>query len=38
MMDSKFMHALELTEGKEGPVPGFSERSWAEKTSYLLYK
>lgn len=38
MLDSKFMHALELTEGKEGQVPGFSERSWAEKTSYMLYK
>lgn len=38
MIDSKFMHALELVEGKEGQIKGFSDRSWTEKTSYLRYK
>lgn len=33
-LDSKVMHALELIEGKEGNVPGFSERSFFEKTQY----
>lgn len=37
MIDSKFMHALELVEGKEGPIPGFSEKSWSEKTSFMRY-
>lgn len=35
MVDSKFMHALELVEGKEGPISGFSEPSWTQKTSFL---
>lgn len=38
MIDAKFMHALELVEGKEGQVKDFSEKSWTEKTSYLQYK
>ena len=37
MIDSKFMHAMELVEGKAGPTPGFSEKSWSEKTQYLQY-
>ena len=37
MVDSKFMHAMELVEGKEGQIPGFSEKSWSEKTQYLQY-
>lgn len=37
MIDSKFMHAVELVEGKEGPIKGFSEKSWSEKTHYLQY-
>jgi len=37
MIDSKFMHALELVEGKVGQIPGFSEYSRTEKTSYLKY-
>lgn len=37
MLDSKFMHALELSEGKEGNVKGFSEYSRTEETSYLKY-
>lgn len=36
-MDAKIMHALSLIEGKEGQIPGFSEKSWYEKTSYLQY-
>lgn len=36
-LDCKLMHALELIEGKEGPIPGFSERSWNTKASYLRY-
>lgn len=36
-LDTKFMHALELVEGKEGQIPGFSEKSWNTKTSYLKY-
>jgi len=35
MIDSRFMHALELVEGKEGPIKGFSEKSWTQKTSFL---
>ena len=35
MIDSRFMHALELVEGKEGPVKGFSEKSWTQKTSFM---
>ena len=37
MIDSKFMHALGLIEGKPGELEGFSEKSWTEKTSYMLY-
>ena len=35
MVDSRFMHALELVEGKEGPIEGFSEKSWTQKTSFM---
>lgn len=37
MIDSKFMHALALTEGKPGQLEGFSERSRTEGTSFLMY-
>ena len=37
-LDAKMMHAIELTKGKEGPVKGFSERSWFEKVSYKIQK
>lgn len=37
MVDSKFMHALSLTEGKQGQLKGFSERSRTEGTSFLMY-
>lgn len=37
LIDSRMMHALELTEGKEGQVAGFSEKSWTCKTPYLMY-
>lgn len=35
-LDSKMMHALELVEAEApGDIPGFSARSYFEKTSYL---
>lgn len=37
LIDSRVMHALELTEGKAGQIAGFSEKSWATKTSYMKY-
>lgn len=37
MVDSKFMHALGLIEGRPGNLEGFSEMSKTEKTSYMLY-
>ena len=37
MIDSKFMHALGLIEGRPGNLLGFSEPSRTEKTSYMLY-
>jgi len=37
LIDSRMMHALELTEGKEGQVAGFSEKSWTNRTPYLMY-
>ena len=37
MIDSKFMHALGLIEGRPGNLEGFSEPSKTEKTSYMLY-
>ena len=37
MIDSQFMHALELVEGKAGS-PGFSEYSYKHKTEYLQNK
>lgn len=37
LIDSRVMHALELTEGKEGQIAGFSEKSWATRTSYMKY-
>lgn len=33
-MDSKFMHALDLIEKGDGPVQGFSDRSYYEGVSY----
>jgi 3'-5' exoribonuclease len=36
-IDSKVMHALELVEGKPGPVPGMSERSYIERKEYMRY-
>lgn len=38
MIDSRFMHALELVEGKEGNIKGFSEKSWTQKTCYMQGK
>jgi 3'-5' exoribonuclease len=35
MIDSKVMHAIELIEGKEGPVKGFSEKSWTQSTLFM---
>jgi len=35
MIDSRFMHALELVEGKEGPIKGFSEKSWTQRTQFM---
>lgn len=35
-MDSKFMHALDLIEKGEGPVQGFSDRSYYEGVHYLI--
>ena len=37
LIDSRMMHALELTEGKEGQIAGFSEKSWTNRTPYLMY-
>lgn len=37
LLDSRVMHALELTEGKEGQIAGFSEKSWINRTPYMLY-
>lgn len=37
MIDSKFMHALGMIEGRPGELEGFSERSRYESTSYMLY-
>lgn len=36
--DSKVLHALELVQGKEGQIQGFSERSRFEQTSYYQPK
>lgn len=36
MVDSQFMHALALVEGKQGELQGFSEKSWQNKTTYML--
>ena len=35
LLDSQFMHALELVEGKEGPIAGFSEKSWVQRTQFM---
>jgi 3'-5' exoribonuclease len=35
LLDSRVMHALELVEGKEGPVKGFSEKSWVQRTQFM---
>lgn len=37
-LDAKMLHAVELIEGKTGQVPGFSERSYFEKTEFLQYE
>lgn len=37
MIDSKFMHAMEKVEGKDGDISGFSEKSYIEKCSFLKY-
>jgi len=37
MIDSRFMHAMEKVEGKDGDIPGFSEKSYIEKCSFLKY-
>jgi 3'-5' exoribonuclease len=37
LIDSRMMHALELAEGKEGQIAGFSEKSWTNRTPYLMY-
>jgi len=39
MVDSKMMIAIDYaTEGKAGPIAGFSERSYTEGTPFLQYK
>lgn len=37
LIDSRVMHALELTEGKEGQIAGFSDKSWINRTPFLMY-
>ena len=37
LLDSRVMHAMELIEGKDGPIPGFSEKSWSTGTSFMKY-
>lgn len=37
MIDSKMLHAIELIEGKPGPIEGFSESSRFERVPYLNY-
>lgn len=37
-LDSKMLLAVELVEGKPGPIKGFSEMSYFEKTEYLQYE
>lgn len=36
-LDAKMLHALDFVKGKQGPVPGFSERSYFERVHYLQY-
>jgi 3'-5' exoribonuclease len=36
-LDAKMLHAIDLIEGKTGPVAGFSERSYFEKASFYQY-
>jgi 3'-5' exoribonuclease len=36
-LDAKMMHAWELIERGDGEIPGFSERSWFNKTHYFRY-
>jgi 3'-5' exoribonuclease len=38
LLDSRVLHALDYITGKAGPTPGFSERSYFEKTAYLQYR
>jgi len=37
-LDAKMMHAIELIRGKEGPIKGFSEKSWCERVHYKQNK
>lgn len=37
MVDSQFMHALGLVEGREGDIKGFSEKSFAAGTRFMMY-
>jgi 3'-5' exoribonuclease len=34
-LDSKFMHAYDLIQGDEGPIPGMSQKSFFERTTFL---
>lgn len=36
-LDATMLHAWELVDGKEGPIAGFSERSFFEKAAYFQY-
>jgi len=37
-LDAKMMHAMELVQGKRGPIQGFSERSYFEGTQFYQYQ
>jgi len=37
LLDSRLMHAIELIEGKSGPVPHFSEKSFFEGVAFFNY-
>jgi 3'-5' exoribonuclease len=34
-LDAKMLHAIELIEGDDGEIPGFSQKSYFEKVPYL---
>jgi len=36
-LDSKMMHAIEIIEGPEGPIKGFSEKSYIERGHFMQY-